>query len=204
MRAVFPARADRCIPLDLDEGPSPNGPRIGGRAPDGLRPGSTALNTRYLLTLPLLSDPPSEFSVYIALDSDEMVDNERRVCAPGVEILVHPPSKRGMSDAHASELDAHPMVLGAEASDVIESEGESVIRTSAKLGGRPFVINPEKDLEVALERVAAQGFVHILQLPSPSSARVTMSGPWPFAGGMLQLFARKPFETADWAWYWEL
>lgn len=204
MRAVFPARPDRCIPLELDEGESPNGPRIGGRAPRGVRPRSAAANTHYFLTLPLLSDPPSEFSVYLTLDPDEMVDNERRVCAPGVEVLVHPPSRRGDSDAHASALDAHSLMLGAEASDTIESDGDRIIRTSAKLGGRPFVINPEEDLEAALESLAAQGFVHVLQMPSPSSARVTMRGAWPFAGGMLQLFSRAPFEAANWAWYWEL
>src|SRR5512136_750319 len=107
MRVAFPNRCDHSVPIVVSDGPSPSGPRIGGHGPLGVGPGKD-VGSRYLLTLPLLVEPPTEFSVYLSMSMDEMVDGERHLNAPGVQVFVHPPGVRGTIGEGEPLLSEHP------------------------------------------------------------------------------------------------
>lgn len=196
MRLVAPTEPSRSRPLRILDGASEEGPRLGGRAPEGVfeRLRDPAV---YVMTLPLATDPELELSIFRQGELwDAMnagVFSDDRVVA-----IVHAPSRRRADGRYRSALSEHRIVLGDEVDDIHfdEAADEPRPRSDHKLGGHPYCIQePELDEGEALLR---RGLVQLVQLDFPSSQDGDVSGSWPFADGMFNLFGAPPFEE----WFW--
>jgi hypothetical protein len=197
VRLVAPSDPARSRPFRILDGESERGPRFGGRAPEGsfehLRDDAV-----YVLTIPLAIDPELELSVFRQGELwDAMnagVFSDDRVVA-----VVHAPSRRRDDGRYRSALSEHRIVLGEEVDDVHldEAAGEPRPRCDHKIGGRPYCIQ-EPELEAG-EALLRRGLVQLVQLDFPSSEDGDISGSWPFADGMFNLFGAPPFGETFWA-----
>jgi hypothetical protein len=189
VKLVAPRDPDWHRPFTIADGPSADGPRLGGRPPAIERPELRAHDARYVLTFPLSIEPPLDASVFVNCDFETLLDamNDGIFDDDRVVVVVHEPAPRGGSDVVASELSSHPIVVGEPAPDwVDDGEGGRMPMSSHKLGGRPYCIQ-EPALEGA-DELLASGWVHVLQLDFP--ARSSVRGNWPFADGLFHVFIR--------------
>ena len=102
----------------------------------------------------------------------------------------------------SSELSEHPLVLGPEADDWFLEEGEEVVDSRHKLGGRPYTIHDPPDYFSGTREAAELGMVHFLQFDFPGQGE-EVEGNWPWGGGMFHVFYRGPLYAAEWASFWE-
>src|SRR5262245_51844282 len=68
MKLHAPLARTRSRSFRIVDGPSEEGPRLGGRAPEGIVEGPPLDGASYLLTIPLASDPALELSVFLRGD----------------------------------------------------------------------------------------------------------------------------------------
>lgn len=203
MPLVWPSEKTECIPVLIGDGPSVSGPRLGGRSPEGIK---ARKGMEYLLTLPFSMDPAQELSLFIA-GFDEILPASGSLQEPGlIEVLLHSPAPRRASDESASSLSEHPLLLQPAKDDwFINDDGETVVESSHKLGGRPYFTQGESDLEDEVERILRSGYLQVLQLDFPGGGDdALVSGDWPFADGMFHLFGKPPFDRDHWRWFFEL
>jgi hypothetical protein len=205
MRLLCPTDPSLSIPIRVGSGPSEVGPRLGGRAPGGVRPEGAPRST-YLMTLPLSSEPELDASVFLSFDFDGMADGAGILKPNGlVTVLPHPPSRRAHNREHASSLSEHPLILGAISSDKLTSDtGMQVTKSSHKIGGRPFLMHGEPEIETDVGRAYRSGFRQLVQLAFPGgSGDAVVSGDWPFGDGLLHIFVHAAQSGLEFLRFWE-
>lgn len=185
-------------------GPSESGPRLGGTAPEGVRPSVKTRDTRYLATIPLSDDGEIDVSFFLSLTFDEMLrDAGRMYQGAAIEPVTHSPRGRGRGDEFKSVLSPHPLDLGGARDDWSIEDGGEIIESGHKIGGRAYLIQSTEARRRELERAWSEGFRQFLQLDTPAEAAV--KGDWPFANGMFHAFVR--VEDSDrplrWRFFWE-
>ncbi len=200
MRTVAPVDLGKCVPWRIAVKDSSEGPRIGGLGPVGQDVWKIAKDAAYFGTFPLTRSPKSEFSLYVRpygelvrAQNDGPQDDDRVSC------FVHPPTVRGKDRRFKSTLKTqHGVTLGRPRSDLVKG-GDMHPYSDHKIGGRPYCCQePELPEAAALMR---QGFVHALQVDFPGAEDGSVSGDWPFGGGLFNLFFRPPFGPTDVRWY---
>jgi hypothetical protein len=199
MILVAPADPSRSRTFRIVDGESERGARLGGRAPDGVGDSVLREDAVYVMTVPLSSTPELELSIFVqgeiwAAMNQGLFSDVRVVALP------HVPSHRRSDGRFRSQLSEHRIVLGDEISDADpESDDADGPKpwSHHKIGGRPYCIQ-EPELEGA-EALSQRGFVQLIQLDFPGSADGAVSGSWPFADGMFNLFGKPPFDEFFWA-----
>ncbi len=88
MELVAPLDLDWHRPLEIVEGPSETGPRVGGRCPaislPVLRPAA-----RYVLTFPLVREPAIDASVFVNCDLETLVGAMNRGIVDDDRVLIY-------------------------------------------------------------------------------------------------------------------
>ncbi len=204
MRRVAPA-LEWSIPLRIEGKDAPAGARFGGRAPEGCSPPSLGARGRYLATVPLATDPELEISVFTGFSFEEMLEAAGDIARATelIDAVAHPPSPRRADLAFASELPGHALLLGAQQEDVELDQGRRIVRSTHKLGGRPYFMHGDTVLDQAVEALFDAGFRQVLQLDFPGADDAAVEGDWPFADGVFHLLGREPFGPTDWRAFWE-
>ncbi len=116
---------------------------------------------------------------------NEGVQSDNRVVA-----IRHGALPRGSSNQFASELSAHPLVISPHSHPDLIDDGEDsgIISSIHKFGGRPYCI---QEPELAGANILLEnGLVQALQLGFPGHADGKVTGDWPFAGGLFNLFLK--------------
>jgi hypothetical protein len=123
-----------------------------------------------------------------------------------LQVVVHAPAPRQVDSRFSSHLSEHPLVIGDPLPDlIVDDEGDSSVESAHKIGGLPYLINNHEPLESDVERILAEGYLHLLQVDFPGGGGdALVSGDWLFGDGMFHLFGRQPFGPADFCWAWEL
>ena len=201
MRLVAPMDPGQHRPFRIGDGPSQSGPRLGGRAPLLDVMPSLAPASQYVLTIPFLVDPAVYVSVFVngALETFWESMNEGLQSDDRIVTVRHGEALRCDSDEFRSDLSAHPLVVAEllEPDMMDDGDGGRGISSYHKLGGRPYCIQ-EPELEGA-EELLGRGYVQALQLDFPSRRDGVVSGSWPFADGLFNLFLT-PDEDAPVYW----
>jgi hypothetical protein len=195
----------KCIPFVIGEGPSEHGPRLGGVAPEGIKPKVDGL--RYFLTVPV--DRPGEVMMSVFSDPSEHFifgGNAGKILAgSGVDVAFHGAVGRSkQSNACDSPLTPHPIVLLNEVADAQEEEGGEVVPNSAnKLGGDPYLVERAGRLDEEVRQLLASGYRQSLQIDFPSAQDAAVSGDWPFGTGMFHVLTRQTDIGYEWRCFWE-
>lgn len=204
MRVLCPSSEVRCIPMRIVDSENGAAGLLGGAPPKGVKPqGGDSL--RYFASVPFAEDPTLKVSIFVA-DYGHLVNARGAVNELSLlDIVVHPPELRDdKATGFQSGLSSHDLELLGESDDWVEDEdGTHVVRSGHKLGGRPHLIRETTALVTGLEKIAAEGFVHIVQFDFPESEDATVAGSWPFGDGIFSLFGRAPFGRQDWRWIWD-
>ena len=206
MQLLCPADPSVSRRVWIGSGESEVGPRIGGRAPGGVQLAQEFDAATYLMTLPLSVQPELEASVFLSFDFEGMADNSGLLRPNGlVTVVAHGQSRRADTQGHVSLLSEHPLVLGDSAEDEFVSDnGVRVIRSSHKIGGRPFFLHGEPQLEADVEAAYRSGFRQLVQLAFPGGSNdATVSGDWPFGDGLFHVFVREDGEQFEFLRFWE-
>ncbi len=192
MQLVAPIDRSLHRAFRIGDGESNSGPRLGGFAPDLETALPLARGSQYVLTFPFLQVPQVFVSVFVNGGVDELWKsmNDGLQADDRIVAVRHGATPRGGSDRFASPLSSHPLVVGAtcEADLVDDGEGDRVVSSAHKFGGRPYCIQ-EPEL-VGAERLLDNGLVQALQLDFPGYADGNVSGDWPFADGLFNLFLK--------------
>ncbi|MEA2563075.1 MAG: hypothetical protein QOH06_4579 [Acidobacteriota bacterium] len=160
----------------------------------------------YLLSLPFSMAPSQELSLFLS-SFDELLPASGSLQEPGlIEVSLHALGPRRESGDYSSPLSEHPLLLQPAKDDwFVNDDGETVIESSHKLGGRPYFIQGEPDLENEVTKILDSGYLQILQLDFPGGGGdALVSGDWPFADGLFHLFGKPPFDRDHWRWFFEL
>lgn len=206
MQLLCSADPSVSIPIRVGSGPSDVGPRLGGRAPEGVRPQGGSASTAYLMTLPLGIQPALEASIFLSFDFDGMADAAGDLAPNGpVTVLTHTPSRRATTREYASNLSEHPLILGVPSNDELTSDtGVRLTKSSHKIGGRPFFLHGEPTIETDVEIAYRAGFRQLVQLAFPGgSGDATVSGDWPFGDGLFHVFVRASQSSFEFLRFWE-
>jgi hypothetical protein len=154
-----------------------------------------------VLTFPFVADPPLYFSVFVngpladlwkAMNGGLQMDDR-------IVVVRHGESLRSDSDRWKSNLSAHPLLVHPtlEPDMLDDGDGGMVIASGDKLGGRPHCVqDPELEGSDAL---LDQGYVQAVQLDFANQGDALVTGNWPFADGLFNLFA-KPDPTSPTYW----
>ena len=204
MRPLWSHNCHICIPLQIIDAESDGVcGRIGGRPPQGVYP-ATGTASHYFATVPFFRSPILLISIFVGSLVD-LLNIKGRVSAPGVVVpIVHPPFPGGGDLQLASPLSAHWLEALQEVEDRMKNdEGNLVSRPGHKLGGRPHLIRERDGLLDELRQMDMGGFVHLIQFDFPGRMDAPVSGSWPFADGIFNLFGRPPFAPTDWRWFWD-
>jgi len=207
MQLLFPNDPLVSVPFNVGQGPNEAGPRLGGRPPANVLPRTSNEFICYFLTIPLSVEPSQEVSVFTSSNFDRLLKACGNLNEEGlVQVVVHSSSRRGKSLELSSSLSEHPLLLLEPREDwLMSDEGERIVASFHKLGGRPYFIQGKLGLEAAVRRLMAAGFAQVLQMGFPAVRGDTgeVEGDWPFGDGMFHLFGMAPFGPGDWRWFWE-
>ncbi len=188
-----------CLPLRITNEEKEDDGRLGGAPPQGI--GVEAADLRYFATVPFAES--DHLSIFVA-DYDELAENRAVVSALGlVQVVLHSPAQRDNAADGASLLSAQGLAVLPEAEDWMEDDGQRLILSGHKIGGRPYLIRNTPELVDGIENARQQGFRQMLQIDFPEATDADISGPWPFGDGIFNLFGRPPFGAQDWKWYWD-
>lgn len=183
------------------------GSRLGGRAPEGVEPALAPDLARYLLSI-VLGDAQQEISVFLAVDYGRLFDLSGQIVGPAenaVDVIIHPPSVRSLTDRFHSDLSGHALVFGEPREDLILRENGSLTpRSSHKCWGQPYFLHGEPELESRVVELLTRGFRHVLQLDVPGSEDGEVDGNWPFADGVFHLLLRSGVSEVEWRTFWEV
>lgn len=191
MQLVAPLDRSMHRPFRIGDGDSESGPRLGGRAPALEYALPLASGSQYVLTFPLIEQPMVFASVFVMEAStysgsmNDGVQSDDRIL-----VVRHGAVFRTRSDRFASELSAHPLLVSPQVSNdlVDDGEGRQIISSDHKFGGRPCCIH-ELELQGA-DLAFERGFIQALQLDFPGYSDGNVSGNWPFADGLFNLFLK--------------
>lgn len=186
--------------LRIGEGPSEDGPRLGGRPPRGVCSSNSRL--KYFFTVP--SDLEFE-EVSVFLDPDFGLSNSGKIVqGDGVEVVGHARSQRETEPGHAdSALTPHPLMIGAPGPDEQEEEGQVLPHSGSKLGGRAYLVRRGGRLEAQVAELERVGFQQIVQLDFPGAEDAAVGGDWPVGGGLFHLMGRVGERGWEWRCFFE-
>jgi hypothetical protein len=201
MKLVAPLDRSMHRPFRIGDGESWTGPRIGGRAPALDHALPLVAGSQYVLTFPLFEQPVVYVSVFVN-GEDSLWDAMNAGVQSDDRIVTvrHGDVPRGPSDRFESELSSHPLEVSREIRhDVIAPDGDDrqIISSVHKFGGRTHCIQGAR-LQGA-DELFDRGLVQVLQLDFPGREDGCVSGNWPFADGLFNLFM-KPDEPALTYW----
>ena len=201
MRLAAPTDPGQQRPFHIGDGPSHSGPRLGGRAPTLDAMPSLAPGSQYVLTIPFLVEPAVYVSVFVNGSIEVLVKsmNDGLQSDDRIVAVRHGEALRGDSNEFRSDLSAHPLLVAEmlEHDLVEDGAGGRAISSHHKLGGRPYSIQ-EPDLDGS-EELLGRGYVQALQLDFPGPGDGAVSGDWPFADGLFNLFIA-PLEDVPVYW----
>src|SRR5689334_22000638 len=110
MQLVCPSNPLTCLPLNVIDGPSETGARLGGRPPVDVRPAFQDAFTQYFLTLPFSIEPVRELSIFICSDFSQLLETCGTLHKEGlVQVVIHEESRRGEASSLSSNLSEHPL-----------------------------------------------------------------------------------------------
>lgn len=190
-------------PILIGGGPSSEGPRLGGRAPEGVQPAGSTMG--YFFTLASPWERASEVSLFISKSMETVVlkGQNRIVRTPIVELIEHPKSVRSFRmNPWDSDLSEHSLVLQDLRSDFERIDGEVERFSGHKLGGAPYFIHGRASLVRDVRAALSEGYQQTLQLDSPGGDDASVSGDWTVGMGMFHLLA-KVDGAKDWFCFWE-
>jgi len=192
MQLVAPLDRSLHRAFRIGDGESQSGPRLGGFAPALETALPLSLGSQYVLTFPFVKVPLVLVSVFVNGGVDVLWEsmNDGLQSDDRIVAVRHGAIPRGHSDRFASDLSAHPLVICSTCErDLVDNgEGGHVVSSDHKFGGRPYCIQ-EPELEGA-EGLLDNGLVQALQLDFPGHADGGVSGDWPFADGLFNLFLK--------------
>jgi hypothetical protein len=144
-------------------------------------------------------------TVYTSFDFETMAANRGVLGSSNlVQVLFHQETIRGDWTPESSGLSEHPLRIGETADDWFEDDGERIIESGHKFGGRPYLTRPNPTLEEQIRLIEDGGFVHVLQIDFPGGGEdAIVDGDWPFGTGMFHVFAQPPFNNPRCYWLWE-
>ena len=184
------------------------GPRIGGKAPDGIVPPQIFPSTRYFVTAPLDKLWDREVSLFTSFDygvnfkENPIYKNISRVLSSEdfVQIVVHTKSNRGTSTLLASELPGRALEIQDESPDIVVPPGGELLLPN-KMGGTPYYYYGTQSYIDAHNRLFAQGFVLFLQLTWGGYER---AAPFlsPFGDYTFHLLAKEGHNGLEWRYGW--
>lgn len=197
---------DVSLPVSVGTGASEEGPRLGGRAPNGVIPSGDEL--RYFFTVPLPDVKGVEVSVFMDMrDTFVFAGTAGKVLAgAGIDVVRHAVTARGTeASRHDSEVSEHPLVLGEPRADMTSEDGEEVPFSNHKMGGRPYFVQGEPVLEDEVNRLMASGFVHLAQIDFPGNeGDADVSGSWPVGTALFHVLTRDGSNGFEWRCFWEV
>jgi hypothetical protein len=204
---VAPEDVERSIPFALRSTSHNAVGRLGGSAPHEIRPRRLGKDASYFITVPLLVNPSTDLTVFLANDEGALLEHSGRLYRgdePGpVEVVTHNRRQPSAVRSFCSELSERVIVLDAERSDWHTSgDGERTPAGRHKIGGRPAIFK-FWDLEGEVGDLLRAGYRQVVQLDIPGPGDDLVSGSWPFFDGMFHLLAREPLEENDWVCFWE-
>ena len=121
-----------------------------------------------------------------------------------VQVIAHSESARSQDSEILSDLSPHPMVHGTTSDDwLVDDEGNRIVESRHKLGGRPFLLNPLEGPSAAMAKVTAEGYFQIVQIDFPNAKDADIAGNWPFADGIFHILGKEPFDDCSWRYFWE-
>jgi hypothetical protein len=148
---------------------SQTGSRIGGNAPEGVRPETETSATRYLLTLAL--NEVTEVSLFHSIELDDgtnpnyLYKNVSKLQPPEsriVQCVVHSSAARSSSTDLRSDLIGRALVIEPESPDIVVEPGGELLLGS-KVGGRPYYFYGTLSYIESLNRLFEQGFSLVMQ-----------------------------------------
>jgi len=148
---------------------SKTGSRIGGNAPEGVRPEIATAAPRYLLTLAL--NEVSEVSLFHSIELDDetnpnyLYKDVSKLQPPEsriVQCIIHSPAPRSCSTDLRSDLIGRALVIEPERPDILVEPGGELLLGS-KVGGRPYYFYGTVSYIESLNRLFDQGFCLVLQ-----------------------------------------
>ncbi len=191
--------------ISIGSGASERGPRIGGRAPEGVAPRSKSL--RYFFTVPVCAG--QEASVFIDDDPDFIYGSGTHGTllgqdTSGIDVIVHQESSRAQGTQYDSHLSEHPLIVGEPVSDVMTDELEGVY-SGHKMGGFPYLVHNETALERGIESLLENGFEHLVQLDIPvNEGDAPVVGSWPVGDALFHVLVRMDESCRiNWFVFWE-
>jgi hypothetical protein len=159
---------------------------------------------RYFATVPV-SNTGLELSIFVNREFEELIHTSGELFVDDrVLLVVHGVSERGGSSPYDSELSECPLFLGAEQDDwVVGDDGEEIITSLHKLGGRPHTIHDPPEYIQGTRDATALGMRQFLQFDFPAYGE-DVSGSWPWGDGLFHVLFRGSLEAAEWASFWEI
>ncbi len=207
MRPNFPhLNTSQSHRLRVGSGPSEVGSRIGGRPPGGVKPFQPGMVYFVTIDIPGLAQ---ELSIFVTKSIDYFYGPDAGrlvgVPSPGVNVVLHQPSPRATRTPWDSPVSEHPLVDLGIFDDLVIEDGHTVAYSGHKIGGRPYLVRADPNLDAGLTDLESRGFVHCLQLDFPVlEGDEEVSGPWPTGTAMFHLFARlSDGDAGDWHILWQ-
>ncbi len=184
------------------ESDSKTGFRIGGVAPNGIKPTILNNHTRYLMTIPL--EKGKELSLFHSFNFDDddsiMNPSESRCCImsseyTGIQFVIHTEQQRGKSTEYDSELSGHSITLLEE----IENDSKDTEECYGlnKMGGWPFLDNGFLNCRESVSELLQENFIHFMQLSFPSYLDYPVDGNWPFYEYTFHIFLKENKDGYD-------
>lgn len=195
-------RDHKCLPLTLGDNQE-TGPRLGGRAPEGILPEVPSPNLHYLLTLVL--SPTQECSIFIDAPDQILSAPATTMCYDNrVQVIKHGPSQRGQGSRYDSWLSGHQIIYLPPVDDeMVTEDGEHFPQGMFKIGGNPYMIQQTKRIIEGVATAQQAGFRQFLQVDTPAQRAPRIHGSWPFFDGTLNLFARPEPELNEFCYFWQ-
>src|ERR1051326_695104 len=164
----------KCRPIVICQHDADAGPRIGGKAPEGITPPMMNPWSRYFVTVPL--DEENELSIFISMDYDDaspssLWENAVRLHSSDcklVQCVVHHPARRSRSSLLTSELSGHALRIADECPDiVVEPRGALLI--PSKIGGTPYFYYDNQAYMASVRGLFEESFIYLLQFTCPTA-----------------------------------
>jgi hypothetical protein len=220
MSLIYPDDIQHSRPLRLGPDTAPDGPRIGGRAPDAIALTDLDDTFEYFATLPLSDDGATEVSLFISQDVERWFAAGGKPLEVGagqvVRVSVHPRSVRGKAATYRSRIVDQRLHLDPEEQDwrldpnEVDYETERPPRTvynaTNKVGGRPHLLHFIVPTLRWFEGLRSQGYLQVVQFDMFNMGpfeKLKRKEHWEPGNGWFHLFGKPPFVDTTWYWLWE-
>jgi len=177
---------------------SSTGARIGGKAPEGIRPKTILPTTRYFCTIPF---DLSEASVFISLD-DAVFDPmyRRKLLEESCPLVViHSQKPRGLGVEWSSEMLPNKLVFD---NTLVDHRSEEDVVPRHKIGGYPCWHDTSESLTSDALKLLDTGWLHFVQFGFPSRRDSSIKADWPFGEDMFHIFVRERLNEIEYMYAW--